>query len=218
MKTIARRALILIATIPPCVAFAQENRPGAREFFLRRETQVAKAVGLPAMTRAATPGAPTRELRLYVGISFHEPSLILRIVDSAGTVRIQRVIWWWGEYSGFGQPDANGNEGLGLREDSKRHAATRAAVLARFKCDSVRVLPVVEACRLTDYPAGSTRLLLDRLDSLGVARLPWNDDLSPDGSMLLAESWDGHDDHWYFYWSPDAKSPDAAVRAAAEIM
>ena len=195
---------------------AQSSDRG-HEILLGHATEAVTLTGLPPMTEARRPGAPSRELRIHIDYFGHEPSFVLRLIDSAGLVRAQRVIYWSGKYSGFGPSDGQGHEGLGFPIGRKLYLDMRGSVLRRFPCDSVRASLITEACRLNDYPSGSARHLLAMLDSLGIARLPWDENMGLDGGSVAVENWDGRTYRWYFYWEPNATSLNPSVRAAAEI-
>ncbi len=187
------------------------------EFMLRPENPATRILGLPPMTRRASSASPTREVRLYVRVSFKNPDLILRLVDSGGQVRADRVIWWRKEDAWA--PAGAGAETLAVkRADSHRDTVTRRAVLSRFKCDSLRVTLQIDACLLPNDRRIDARAMLAKFDSLGVFRLPSNTILGLDGGEVILETWDGHRYRFYYYWEPNARSKDPSIRAAAKIM
>ena len=207
--------LMLLSSVR--TAEAQAPPGDSIEFMLRHETSATRLLGIPPMTRRAGDGGPVREVRLYVGMSFESPDLILRLVDRGRQVRADRAIWWRKEDAWA--PAGAGVETLAVkRTDSRRDSATRKTVLSRFKCDSLRMTPQIDACLLRDGRRVDDRAMFAEFESLGVFSLPANADLGPDGGMIIVETWDGLRYRFYYYWEPSARSNSAAVRAAAEIM
>jgi hypothetical protein len=212
-----RIAFFLILGASVRMAEAQAAPSDSIEFMLRHEIPATRMLGIPPMTRQTGDGAPAREVRLYVGMSFKSPDLILRLVDSGGQARADRAIWWRKEDAWA--PAGAGVETLAVkRADSRRDSATRKTVLSRFKCDSLRMTPHIDACLLRDDRRMDARAMFAEFDSLGVFRLPSNADLGLDGGMIIVETWNGLRYRFYYYWEPSARSKSAAIRAAAEIM
>ena len=177
---------------------------------------VARAAGLEPL-RDQTRLKARREIRLWEGFGIFAPEELLRIVQDSGGVRGSHLFWW--------PPNDPESEAAADRDTNLMSNAELFAGLRKsYGCRRLRRTPNYEMCEAT-LPRGQTwARILKQLDSLGVATLPDESQLTPragiglDGFTLVVEIRDRERYRAYSYWSPAPDATQHEVRIAAAIV
>jgi len=178
--------------------------------------EVARAAGLEPL-RSQSNAKMWREIRLWGGFGIFAPEELLRIVESSDGVRGSHLFWW--------SPNDPESEAAADRDTNLISNAELFATLRRgYGCQLLRRTAEFEMCEAT-LPRGQTwKRILEQLDSLGVATLPDESQLTPrggiglDGFTLVVEIRDRQRYRAYSYWSPVPDASQQEVRTAAAIL
>ena len=179
---------------------------------------VGTAAGLASLRDRALPPGLQREVRAYIGFGLGYPQTAARLWEASGEAHGWFGLWWPGTQLTY--EIANGTEAD--YAEARREQATWVTrvreLAARLGCTEFRARPDYETCTLpTEHVDWADALA--RLDSLGIARLPQEQDrLGFDGVTLVVEYRDAAGYRAYSYWTPRVEADDPNERAAAAIM
>lgn len=177
---------------------------------------VARAAGLEPL-RGMPRLKARREIRLWEGFGIVAPEELLRIVQDSGGVRGSHLFWW--------SPNDPESEAAADRDTNLiSNAELFTSLRKSYGCRRLRRTPDYEMCEATLPRGQSWARVLEQLDSLGVATLPDQSQLTHrggiglDGFTLVVEIRDGERYRAYSYWSPTSDATQHEVRTAAAIV
>lgn len=177
--------------------------------------EVARAAGLEPL-RSRPAGKVRREIRLWEGFGIVAPEELLRVVETSSGVGGTHLFWW--------TPNDPASEAAADRDTALISNAELFASLRKwYGCRRLRRTTDFEMCEATLRRGQTWAGILAQLDSLGVATLPDESELSPpggiglDGFTLVVEVRDGDRYRSYSYWSPVPDASQMEIRTAAAI-